>query len=385
MAFAQYQAIDLTEESEAAPFAWAVQIEAGALTLSGNVPYASVATILAERAGGEDDAEAMTLAGGAPLGFLRDAMKAIDAGQMLADGSIAFTDGQWTVSGRLAEEESLAGLSGILGDRTGTGADWIVEVETAQIAASAGDDGVQSDDPLPRDLVDSVEEALEENDAPNGETTENPEPGEPESAVAPSPEGGGGPLVDPGPNAAVEEQAAAAEVSEGADQSMPEATSPAPQAETLADSDAPMADADVAAPAIGEGADAVAREEAAQCRDAVAALTQDDAILFASGSTNPTAASEGLISDIADILAICPSQPVYVEGHTDADGRAETNLVLSLGRAEAVVDRLVEQGIDPQRLFAVGYGASLPVASNQTAAGKAENRRIVFSFEDIAQ
>ncbi|WP_332714908.1 OmpA family protein [Pelagibacterium mangrovi] len=120
------------------------------------------------------------------------------------------------------------------------------------------------------------------------------------------------------------------------------------------------------------------------CREQLETFMTDRSILFASGSARIAAESEGDLGEVAEILTDCPATPVYIEGHTDADGRAETNLILSLSRAEAVVFELTQLGIDPERLYAVGYGASLPIASNDTAVGKAQNRRIVFSFEDAA-
>ena len=81
-------------------------------------------------------------------------------------------------------------------------------------------------------------------------------------------------------------------------------------------------------------------------------------------------------------LALCPEVTVNVEGHTDGDGDASANLALSVARAEAVVDALVLRGIDPERLYAVGYGESLPIASNDTRAGKQANRRIAFSVSE---
>lgn len=126
------------------------------------------------------------------------------------------------------------------------------------------------------------------------------------------------------------------------------------------------------------------RASVERCEERIAAVMEGRGVLFASGSARLTPESEELVGELAAILADCPTLPVYVEGHTDADGRAETNLVLSLSRAEAVVDALVAEGIEPRRLYAVGYGASLPIATNDTAAGKAQNRRIVFAFEDIA-
>lgn len=121
------------------------------------------------------------------------------------------------------------------------------------------------------------------------------------------------------------------------------------------------------------------------CREEVAAYITDNPILFPSAGIVPTPASLASLSGLAEIFALCPEAQIYVEGHTDADGTAEANLSLSIRRAEAVVDALVELGVESGRLFAVGYGAGLPIASNATSEGKRQNRRIVFSFEDIAR
>ena len=61
------------------------------------------------------------------------------------------------------------------------------------------------------------------------------------------------------------------------------------------------------------------------------------------------------------------------------------NLALSVSRAEAVVDALIERGVGYQRLYAVGYGESLPIADNDTTAGKRANRRIAFTLLDEQQ
>lgn len=67
-----------------------------------------------------------------------------------------------------------------------------------------------------------------------------------------------------------------------------------------------------------------------------------------------------------------------IAGHTDSTGSDAHNLKLSQRRAEAVRDMLVQRfGIDASRLTAVGYGESKPIASNDTVAGRAENRRVV--------
>jgi outer membrane protein OmpA-like peptidoglycan-associated protein len=87
--------------------------------------------------------------------------------------------------------------------------------------------------------------------------------------------------------------------------------------------------------------------------------------------------SEPVIAEIAGLLKSSPGLRFQVEGHTDSDGGAAYNLGLSQRRAQAVVDDLVaHHGIARSRLVAKGFGLTKPVASNDTAAGKALNRRV---------
>jgi len=67
---------------------------------------------------------------------------------------------------------------------------------------------------------------------------------------------------------------------------------------------------------------------------------------------------------------------VEVAGHTDSIGTEQYNQALSVRRANAVKDYLVSKGVKASRLSAKGYGESQPVASNDTEAGRAENRRV---------
>jgi outer membrane protein OmpA-like peptidoglycan-associated protein len=71
-----------------------------------------------------------------------------------------------------------------------------------------------------------------------------------------------------------------------------------------------------------------------------------------------------------------PSLKLTIEGHTDSQGSDEYNLKLSQQRAQAVVDRLVQKGVEAQRLEAKGYGESRPVADNSRPDGRALNRRV---------
>ncbi len=71
-----------------------------------------------------------------------------------------------------------------------------------------------------------------------------------------------------------------------------------------------------------------------------------------------------------------PTRKVIIEGHADSTHTEDYNLELSLRRALAVVEWLIEHGVDPKRLEAKGYGESRPVADNSTLEGRALNRRV---------
>jgi outer membrane protein OmpA-like peptidoglycan-associated protein len=76
-------------------------------------------------------------------------------------------------------------------------------------------------------------------------------------------------------------------------------------------------------------------------------------------------------------LALFPDAVIAVEGHTDANGGESANLILSQDRADAVRQYLGTQfGLDPEKISSIGYGEARPVATNETAAGRARNRRI---------
>ena len=120
------------------------------------------------------------------------------------------------------------------------------------------------------------------------------------------------------------------------------------------------------------------------CVAEVSAFDERNAILFNAGSSRITDDSLPAIDEIAQTLKTCPSAVVHVEGHTDSDGDADSNLILSVARAEAVVDKLISLGVGESRIYAIGYGESLPIASNDTRDGKRRNRRIVITVSDDA-
>jgi OOP family OmpA-OmpF porin len=86
----------------------------------------------------------------------------------------------------------------------------------------------------------------------------------------------------------------------------------------------------------------------------------------------------GLLDEILAALDQFPNVPIEIAGHTDSQGDDAENLDLSERRAQAALDYLVANGQDPVRFVVEGYGEDVPVAPNDTAEGRARNRRIEF-------
>lgn len=99
-------------------------------------------------------------------------------------------------------------------------------------------------------------------------------------------------------------------------------------------------------------------------------------IRFSSGKAELTASSTPVLQEIAAALKADPRLKTEIQGHTDSRGSLALNERLSQQRAEAVRDYLIDQGIAPERLTARGYGPHQPIASNDTAEGRAQNRRV---------
>jgi outer membrane protein OmpA-like peptidoglycan-associated protein len=97
---------------------------------------------------------------------------------------------------------------------------------------------------------------------------------------------------------------------------------------------------------------------------------------FTSGRSILTRASYVILDEVAASLIANPDVRIEVAGHTDGSGSETLNLRLSQARAAAVRHYLASKGVKPERMVARGYGESEPVASNATASGKAQNRRV---------
>lgn len=113
------------------------------------------------------------------------------------------------------------------------------------------------------------------------------------------------------------------------------------------------------------------------CNEEFSAALSNSTINFATGSADIDASSQSLLESLATIANQCPGD-LMIEGHTDSVGGEQGNLSLSQARANAVQAGLNRLGVMGNRLSAVGYGESQPIASNDDAAGRAQNRRIVI-------
>lgn len=104
--------------------------------------------------------------------------------------------------------------------------------------------------------------------------------------------------------------------------------------------------------------------------------------------TNSTEVRKGLYSEInrvAGVLNQYPQTLIMVEGHTDSVGSDAYNMDLSRRRANAVKNLLVQRGVASSRIEVVGYGKTMPVATNSTEAGRQMNRRVEIKIAPQTQ
>lgn len=120
------------------------------------------------------------------------------------------------------------------------------------------------------------------------------------------------------------------------------------------------------------------QREADRCETLMRATTARGIINFERARADLTNDSTETLREVADIANECPRFRIEIEGHTDSEGTDERNQRLSDRRAASVARYLVRLGVSPDRLTTIGYGATRPIADNDTARGRARNRRIEF-------
>lgn len=99
-------------------------------------------------------------------------------------------------------------------------------------------------------------------------------------------------------------------------------------------------------------------------------------VLFSTGQAELRAGAKANIDRLAQRLNQEPERKITIEGHTDSTGTVAINEALSQRRADAVRQYLVNAGVSPERITSVGKGQDFPVASNNTAEGRQQNRRV---------
>ena len=435
--------LEVPELPAVEPYAWrAEKAEGGALAFAGYVPDEAFLAALAARA----DAAAvdpLELASGAPPNFADDALAGLAALEHLETGVIEFADGIWRLRGvpRTAADGEMA-LAALLA-ATGEGVAW--DKELAEPIETPEPELAPEPEPAPADTPEPETPAVDE-PAPGSEPVSETEPAsdtapdaEPVVDADPAPA-----VLEPEPEPEPEIERSYAFLAEkplGGAIALRGVVPTEPAAAYLA-TVAGGAPADAVQVAEGLPDDFVviaanglrtldrlhrgtfglagtewvlagqvetpAEQQAIRatlptvpfasqwtveigllpaidvCREKVNAFAARNEILFTSGSARIDDDSFAALDELAAYLADCPEAAVNVEGHTDSDGDEASNLALSVARAEAVVGALIDRGVSFRRLYAVGYGQSLPIADNATSAGKRANRRIAFSFFDDA-
>lgn len=105
-------------------------------------------------------------------------------------------------------------------------------------------------------------------------------------------------------------------------------------------------------------------------------ITFDSGLLFAVDKASLSERSKQELAELARIVNKYEDTNILIEGHTDATGSDDYNLELSRKRAQAVSAYLASLGVNPTRFTTMGYGESQPVAANDTAEGRRQNRRV---------
>ena len=112
-------------------------------------------------------------------------------------------------------------------------------------------------------------------------------------------------------------------------------------------------------------------------------LNMPNSVTFDTNSSQVKAAGANTLSGVAMVLKEYEKTHINVVGHTDSSGGRDLNMRLSQERADSVGSNLITQGVDASRISMSGVGPDQPVASNSTAAGKAQNRRVTITLSPL--
>jgi len=119
-----------------------------------------------------------------------------------------------------------------------------------------------------------------------------------------------------------------------------------------------------------------------ECIGRFEVISQTGAIQFRIASARLNPQSKHVLTTLIDVIDRCPTLNVLIAGHTDSVGSESENQILSEVRAQAVQEYLIENAINPQRVRAIGFGESRPIASNDSDWNRQRNRRIEIAVDD---
>ncbi len=403
----------------AANFAWtALKSADGAVMLSGSVPSPDDEAALLARAGA-NARTGMTYASGAPNGFSGSAQTGLALLQRLSEGKIELQGSAWTLTGTAGSPEDKAAIEAEFTNKQLAAAGWSMAIAApAAIVATAApvvtptapesppEPAAEAPAPDPEQNPVTIDPAYtfsatraEGQTVLSGQVPSDADlqalatqtggsidalsvaPGAPDDFVANAQLGlqqltrlTDGRLNYSADAWTLSGTAPDSVTADAIKTAIAAAANPAEWTATIAIPE-PVAVPAVAAPATPSTGTA----DVAACVAPLADFSARNAILYQSGAAIITAESEPALDELAADLSACPDAVVHIEGHTDADGDEASNLALSVARAEAVIAALITRGVNPDRLYAVGYGESSPIADNETPAGKRLNRRIVVT------
>ena len=106
-------------------------------------------------------------------------------------------------------------------------------------------------------------------------------------------------------------------------------------------------------------------------------------VLFESGSASIEPQFEDVLSASAAFLQLSEDTTIEISGHTDSNGTEESNLTLSQARVDAARRAMIAAGGDADRITAIGLGESEPIATNETAEGRQQNRRVELTLNTL--
>lgn len=351
------------------PYETAAQAEAGSIVLSGYVPdekaRAALVGMARQRFAGRSIRDELQLGAGQPQGWGECLDVGLDALQKLGNGRAALTGRRLQVSGTTEAEALAQSLPADVRTRAASACDADVRV-TLDLAA------IQSRDEARRR---AEEEALRkaELDRRSREEAARVEAERRQAAEAAARR-----QADASASQLADEERRRAE--QASRLRAEEERRRADEERRRAEAAAAVAQPSRAAPEQARVAAErrVQQQQVDLCQEAMSKVAREGVINFKRASFDLDPASFPTLNRLAEAANRCPSAVVEIEGHTDAEGTPERNQRLSDRRANAVRDYLSRAGVDPARLVAIGYGQDKNIAPNDTAEGRARNRRIEF-------